>query len=129
MSEPSGMKILLGLFAVTLVSAPCFGQMAGGGLVQGRVGGISYVTRRLPMAGAGGQAAALFSAGGVSGMTAGSAGTVGVNSGSAVIAQRPNPDSNVRALAALRHLAAAGDKDAQRVLRNQSLAAQLANTR
>lgn len=125
------MKIVLGLFAAALATGVAFGQLAGGGAGQGRGGGISYVTRRLPMAGAGGSAAALFSAGGVSGMASGSAvvvGAGGANSGTPGIAQRPAAP-NVRALTALRQLAATGDKEAQRLLRNPALVAQLANTR
>lgn len=126
------MKIVLGLFAAALATGVAFGQLAGGGAGQGRGGGISYVTRRLPMSGAGGPAAALFSAGGVSGTASGSAvvvGAGGINGGTPGIAQRPAGAPNARALTALRQLAATGDKEAQRMLRNPALVAQLANTR
>lgn len=125
------MKFVLGLLAAALATGLAFGQLAGGGAGQGRGGGISYVTRRLPTSTAGGSAAALFSAGGVSGMTAGStvvAGAVGANVGATGIVQRPAA-ANGRALTALRQLAATGDKEAQRMLRNPALVAQLANTR
>ena len=123
--EIYGMKILLGLIAAIAAAGPIHGQVAGGGGGQGRVGGISYVTRRVPTSTAGGQAGAFFGAGGVSGLSAGSAvggGTVAV---AAPVAR--SADSDQRALTALRQLAATGDRSAQRLLQNPAVLARLSN--
>lgn len=71
--ELSRANILLGLMVASAMTKPTLAQVAGGGVAQGRVGGISYVTRRMPTSVAGSQAGAFFGAGGVSGLPGGSA--------------------------------------------------------
>ena len=108
------LALLLGV-----ASLPTVAQNAGANNGAGRGGGISFVTRRLPTSGVGGQAGNFFAAGGVP------AGTVATGAGSAVTAAPPlavSPASepavtDAAALAALRQLAAQGNQDAQRLLR------------
>lgn len=119
------MKILLGLISALALVEATHAQMVSGGVAQGRVGGISYVTRRMPTSVAGGQAGALFGAGGVSGLSVGAAGggVAGVTIPASPVARAA--DSDQRALAALRQLAATGDRSAQRLLQDPAVQARL----
>jgi hypothetical protein len=130
--EDCGVNVFAALILAVTVSHVTFGQAAGGGAGQGRVGGISYVTRRMPMSVAGAQAGALLGAGGVSGLATGTApggATVAVTAavGAAPAARASAADG--RPLAALRQLAATGDRNAQRLLRSPAVVAQLSRVK
>jgi len=85
-----------------------------------RPGGISYVTRKRPMAGNINLANSFWAAGGVPGATgtgtAGASSTAQVNPGVARVIPAARPVTDPRAVAALRQLAARGDVSAKRSL-------------
>lgn len=90
-----------------------------------RPGGISFVTRRVPTSGVSATAAGFFAAGGVTGIQP--VGGVGTVTASAPVLARqaaPGPTlADAKVQAALRQLAARGDKAAAEVLRQTRPAA------
>lgn len=110
------LSCLLVLFGAVTLSA--LAQNGGANAGANRGGGISFVTRRLPTSGVGVQAANFFGAGGVpTGTAAAGAGSVSLTAPTVAAAESPQPAvTDAKALAALRQLAARGDKEAQRLL-------------
>ena len=112
------MKFPRWLLWSVLAAGSVVAQTAGAG---SRNGGISFVTRRLTTAGAGGQAGNFFAAGGVSTAPAGAGQTAGTVA-PVLAGTPPSPQrlTDPKALAALRQLAARGDREAQRLLGEQA---------
>lgn len=112
------MKLLCLLVAIAAWCLPVTAQNAGANAGAGRGGGISFVTRRLPTSGVGGQSANFFAAGGrpVGPVTAGS-GSVAVAAPMLAASTSPQPAiTDARLFAALRKSAARGDREAQWLL-------------
>ncbi len=85
-------------------------------------GGITFVTRRLPTSGAGVPAAGMFAAGGLALPNQGGIAMPLAPSAPAVAVSRPTaaPIADERALAALRVLAARGDRGARQLLQERA---------